>query len=162
MVAAALVVVVVGQRSRVELARYANNSYFMDSSSRKVLDRVPEDARAVHIEGFGQTTNSQAEQPLTYHLVNETLPGRASISLASAANNGTQYLNFGVAVPPGPEFKPDYTHVLTRFAGIRTDRRRIARPAPSRSTSAPARSTSRPMRGSTRRSHGSTAAARHG
>jgi hypothetical protein len=123
----ALMVVAVGQRARVELTRFANGSYFLDSASRDVLARLPADAKAVQLEGFGQTTSGQAEQPLVYHLANEHARGRVSISLASNANNSIGYLDFGVVKPPGPEFHVDYDYVLTRFAGIQTSRRVLAR-----------------------------------
>jgi hypothetical protein len=128
--AAVLVVVVVGQRARIELTRFVQSSFFLDSANRAVLDRLPPDAAAVHLEGYGQTFNAQAEQPLVYHLANERVPGRVSISFGSNLRNAIQYLNFGAERPAGPEFRPGYSHVLTRFAGIDSGRAVVARSGP--------------------------------
>jgi hypothetical protein len=125
-----LVVGTVGERARVELQRFSDDSYFLDSANRGVLAHLPRSARAVQLEGYGLTLNAQAEQPLIYYLVDEAAPGRASIIFGTDAGNAIQYLNFGVVEPPGPEFHPDYDYVLTRFGGIRTDRRVIARSGP--------------------------------
>jgi hypothetical protein len=121
-----LVVVSVGERTRVELTRFANASYFMDSATRSALAPVVRSRGSVEEEGFGASTYAQAEQPLVYHLINERAPGRVSIVLGSDAGNAIQYLNFGPPqLPPGPEFDSNYRYVLTRLPGIATDRRTI-------------------------------------
>jgi hypothetical protein len=122
-----LVVASVGQRARIELRRFSDGSYFLDSANRSVLAHLPNRARAVHLEGYGEALSAQAEQPLVYHLAAERLPGRASLSLGSNLANGTEYLNFGLVESPGPAFNPQYDYVLTRLAGIDTNRRVIAR-----------------------------------
>lgn len=126
-VGAALVVVAVGQRAHVELTRFSDGSYFLDSANRSVLSHLPSSAKAIEMEGYGQTLSAQAEQPLVYDLLNEHARGRVSIVLGSDQNNGIEYLDFGVIKSPGIEFYPDYDYVLTRFAGIETSRRVIAR-----------------------------------
>jgi hypothetical protein len=123
----AIAVVAIGQRARVELTRFSNGSYFLDSANRSVLSHLPSSARAIQLEGYGQTTNGQAEQPLVYNFTNEHILGRVSISLGSNVNNSLEYLDFGVVKSPGPEFHADYDYVLTRFAGIRTNRQVVAR-----------------------------------
>jgi hypothetical protein len=122
-----IAVVAVGQRARIELIRFTNSSYFLDSANRGVLAHLPREARAIQLEGYGQTLNGQAEQPLVYYLANERARGRVSIALGSNENNSLEYLDFGIVKRPGPEFHSDYDYVLTRFAGIHTDRRVIAR-----------------------------------
>lgn len=124
---AVLVAVAVGQRTRVELTRFTNGSYFLDSANRAALSHLPRKPTAVQLEGFGQTLSAQAEQPLIYHLANERARGRISIPLASNMNNALEYLDFGVVKVPGLEFHPSYDYVLTRFAGIATDRQVVAR-----------------------------------
>jgi hypothetical protein len=124
---AVLVALAVGQRARVELQRFSNGSYFLDSADRSVLSHLPKSANAVLLEGFGETTSAQGEQPLVYHLANEYLPGRVSIVLGSDLYGGIEYLDFGHVVSPGPEFNPHYEYVLTRLPGIETTRRVIAR-----------------------------------
>lgn len=126
----AAVVIAVGQRAHVELTRFANGSYFLDSANRSVLAHLPSSANAVQLEGYGQTLNGQAEQPLVYYLANERARGRVSIILAANVNNSLEYLDFGVPKQPGPEFHPDYDFVLTRFAAIDAGRRVIARSGP--------------------------------
>jgi hypothetical protein len=126
-VVAVVVVIAVGQRTRVELTRFSNSSYFLDSANRSVLSRLPSRAKAIQLEGYGQTLSAQAEQPLVYHLANEHARGRVSIVLASNQNNAISYLDFGVPKPPGPEFHANYDYVLTRFAEIKTSRKVIAR-----------------------------------
>jgi hypothetical protein len=122
-----LVVVAVGQRTRVELRRFSDGAYFLDSANRSVLSKLPTNASAVQIEGYGETLSAQAEQPLVYHLVDEHLPGRVSIVLGSDLNNAIEYLDFGVLKTPALEFHADYDYVLTRFAGIKTARETVAR-----------------------------------
>jgi hypothetical protein len=122
-----LLVLAVGQRTHVALSRFANGSYFLDSANRSVLAKLPKDARAVQLEGYGQTLSAQAEQPLVYHLSNERAHGKVSIVLGSNLNNAIQYLDFGPVKAPGPEFRADYDYVLTRFAAIQTNRRTVAR-----------------------------------
>jgi hypothetical protein len=124
---ALLAVVAVGQRARIELDRFIDGSYFMDTANRGVLAKLPRDRGAVHVEGYGASVFAQAEQPLVYHLASERAPGRVSISLGSNVGNALSYLNFGVVQPPGPEFHADYRYVLTRFPGVQTDRQVIVR-----------------------------------
>lgn len=125
--AAALIVAAVAQRTRIELIRFANASYFMDSADRTLLARVPRGSAAILEEGFGASLYAQAEQPLVYHLINERAPGRVSIVLGSDVGNAIQYLDFGNVLRPGPEFNPAYRYVLTRLGTVATDRRVIAR-----------------------------------
>lgn len=124
---AVIALVAVGQRARVELIRFANGSYFLDSANRSVLAHLPRKARAIQLEGYGQTLHGQAEQPLVYYLANERARGHVSIILGANVNNSLEYLDFGVVKPAGPEFHSNYDYVLTRFAGIKTGRRLIAR-----------------------------------
>ncbi len=123
-----LVLVPVAQRARIELIRFANDSYFLDRANAALLSRVPSGRGAIEEEGYGASVAAQAEQPLVYHLINERAPGRVSIVLGSDAGNAIQYLDFGPPrLPPGPEFNPRYRYVLTRLAAVATDRRTIAR-----------------------------------
>jgi len=123
-----LVAIAVGQRARVELTRFANSSYFMESADRSILAHLPKQPGPILEEGFGSSVYAQAEQPLVYQLINERAPGRQSVVLGSDLGNAIQYLDFGaVVLPPGPELDPNYRFVLTRLAGVATDRRLIAR-----------------------------------
>jgi hypothetical protein len=124
---AVLVVVAVGQRARVELDRFVDHSYFLDSANRGVLAKLPPDGGPIHVEGYGASVAAQAEQPLVYHAASEHAPGRVSISLGSNVGNAISYLDFGAVLPPGPEFRSDYRYILTRFPGVKTDRDVVAR-----------------------------------
>ncbi len=124
---ALLVIAAVGLRTRIELIRFANGSYFLDTANRTLLSHLPRSSRWVEEEGYGASEYGQAEQPLVYHLINERAPGRVSVLLGSDVGNALQYLNFGSVLPPGPEFHPDYRYVLTRLGSVATDRRVIAR-----------------------------------
>jgi hypothetical protein len=125
---ALLVVATVGQRARIELKRFSNDSYFMDPGDRAILTKLPRQPGSILEEGFGSSVFAQAEQPLVYHLINERYPDRQSIVLGSNLGNAIAYLDFGqVVLPPGPEFDPNYRFVLTRFSGVATARRLIAR-----------------------------------
>lgn len=127
---AVLVAGVVAQRARIELRRFSQASYFLDSADRSALARLPPGRGSVEVEGFAASTYAQAEQPLVYHLVNERSGGRASIILGSEVANALEYIDFGVVEPPGAEFNPRYRYVLTRFGAVSTDRRVIARSGP--------------------------------
>jgi len=124
---AVLVVAAVAQRSRVELKRFSDAAYYLDTADRSALSHLPAGGGSVLVEGFGASTYAQAEQPLVYHLVNERSDGRASIILGSDTGNALEYIDFGAVEPPGPAFNPGYTYVLTRFGGVATGRRVIAR-----------------------------------
>jgi hypothetical protein len=123
---AVLVVGAVAERAQVELTRFSDASYFLDSADRDVLSHLPAGSSTL-VEGFGASTYAMAEQPLVYHLVNERSGGRASIILGSDVGNALEYLDFGNVEPPGPAFNPDYAYVLTRFGGVSSDRRVISR-----------------------------------
>jgi hypothetical protein len=124
---AGVVLLAVGQRARVELTRFANASYFMDSANRSALAHATGPG-SIEEEGYWASVAAQAEQPLVYHLINKHAPGRVSIVLGSDLGNAIQYLDFGpVQLPPNPTFDPAYRYVLTRLAGISTERRVIAR-----------------------------------
>jgi hypothetical protein len=121
-----IIAVAVGQRTRIELRRFSQVSYFLDSANRVVLADLGRSG-SVQEEGYGGSVLAQAEQPLVYHLIGERAPGRASIILGSNLGNALTYLDFSHELSPGPEFDPRYRYVLTRLAGVTTARRVLAR-----------------------------------
>jgi hypothetical protein len=123
---AALIIVAVGQRTRIELTRFAHDSYFLDSGNRTLLSQLPDHPGRVEEEGYGLSVFAQAEQPLVYSLIEERTGGSASIVLGSDVGNATQYLDYGVTRFTGPQFDPEYRFVLTRLGGVKTDRRTVA------------------------------------
>jgi hypothetical protein len=124
----AVLAVSVAQRARIELKRFSESSYFFSSADRALLQSLPRGRGRVNLEGFDASVAAQAEQVLVYHYVNFVAPHRVSIIAGNPVGNAIQYLDFGaVRLPPGPEFDPDYKYVVTRLAGVATDRRVIAR-----------------------------------
>ncbi len=130
-VAAALVIVVaVGQRTRIEMARYANGSYFLDTGNRVVLAKTPDGPGGVALEGYNGTLQAQAEEALVYFLANQRLGNRVSLVTSVLYGPGLAYLTFDGKAGPWPPFDPNYSYVLTRFGGVRTARHVIARDGP--------------------------------
>ncbi len=129
-VAALLVVVAVGQRTRVELTRYSHGSYFLDSANRSLLGRVPVDGSPVALEGYDAGISAQSEEALTYFLAVERLDGRVTLPTNANNHGGLGYLTFGNPSGPWPSFNPGYAYVLSRLGGVSTARDVIARSGP--------------------------------
>lgn len=128
-VAGVVVVLAVAQRVHVELQRFSNASYFLDTGNRVVLAKLPPGA-TVQLEGYDAGIQAQAEEGYVYFLANEHVPGRVSVVTATDPYQGLAYLTFDNASVPADTFSPYYDFVLTRLAGIKTARRVIARSGP--------------------------------
>lgn len=122
---AAVVVVAVGHMGMVERERLEQGSYLLDAQDRQALSALPAGGGPVELEGFGQGPLPPMELPLVYNLVDERTDHNVSVETATDDGRGLLYL--GGIQPLGPSFKPNYRYVLTRFAGIRTPRRVVAR-----------------------------------
>jgi hypothetical protein len=122
---AAVVVVVIAHEGVVERQRLANGSYLLDTQARRALAALPAHSGPVDLEGFGQTSLAPMELPLVYNLVDEKTHGSVSQPTNVDDNRGLAY--FGGPQPLGPSFVTNYAYVLTRLAGIQTQRRVIAR-----------------------------------
>jgi len=120
-----VILIAVGHEGVVERQRLANGSYLLNTQARQALAALPRNAGPVEIEGFGQGPAAPMEEPLVYNLVDEKTDGNMSLPTDRDDNAGLAYL--GGTEPLGPAFKPDYRYVLTRMAGISTDRRVLAR-----------------------------------
>jgi hypothetical protein len=125
-----VILVAVGQRARIELARYTNNSYFLDTGNRTVLGEVPRNSGPVALEGYGETYQAQAEEPLVSFLSVERLGNRTTLPTAISSGPGLAYLTFYKNFGPWPPFNPNYSYVLTRLGGVKTSRRVISRDGP--------------------------------
>jgi hypothetical protein len=108
--------------------RLANGSYLLDQQNRTALKPLPTHSGPVNLEGFGQGPLPPMELPLVYNLVDERTHGNVSIATSTDDNKGLFYL--GGPQPLGPSFQPSYRYVLTRIAGIDTQRRVIVRSGP--------------------------------
>jgi hypothetical protein len=124
----AMVIAVVGHYGIVERQRLANFSYLLDDQNRQVLSALPRRGGSVELEGFGQGALPPMELPLVYNLLDERTHGH--LSLATLTDDGRGLLYLGGTQPLGKFFNPSYRYVLTRLAGIRTERRVIARAGP--------------------------------
>ncbi|GAC1441317.1 MAG: hypothetical protein NVSMB51_21420 [Solirubrobacteraceae bacterium] len=125
LLATALIVIPVAERTRIERERAAHGSSVLDSSNRVVLSHLPRTTSAVQMEGYSENVLSPGETPFIYTLLEERLQRRVSLSVEQNDNSSLAY----VTPPklPGPEFHADYGYVLTRMAGIATNRRVLAR-----------------------------------
>ncbi len=122
---AVVVVGVIGHIAGVERQRLEHGSYLLDSQDRQALSALPSGGGPVQLEGFGQGPLPPMELPLVYNLVDERTDHKVSVETATDDARGLLYL--GGIQPLGPSFRPDYRYVLTRFAGIHTPRRVVAR-----------------------------------
>lgn len=119
-----IIAVSVGASLRSEHRQVVNSSFFLDTADRAVLSHLPSGPYGVELEGFNENLRGAGELPLVYNLVNERTGGRASTVVDSSDYSSFAY--FGAPVQPAA-LGPGYHYVLTRFAGVRTDRRVIAR-----------------------------------
>jgi hypothetical protein len=122
---AALILVAIGYEGVVERQRLANGSYLLNTQIRQALAALPRNSGPVEVEGFGQALDAAAEEPLVYNLVDEKTDGNLSLPTNQDDTAGLAYL--GGVEPLGPSFRSGYSYVLTRLAGISTDRRVVAR-----------------------------------
>ena len=123
-----VIVVAIGHEGAVQRQREAQGSYMLEPQDRQALAALPARAGPVELEGFGQGPAPPMELPLVYNLVDEHTHGDVSEPTATDDGRGLFYL--GGIQPLGPSFKPDYRYVLTRVAGIITQRRVVARYGP--------------------------------
>ena len=100
----------------------------LEPQDRQALAALPAGVGPVELEGFGQGPAPPMELPLAYNLVDEHTHGDVSEPTVTDDGRGLFYL--GGIQPLGPSFKPDYRYVLTRLAGIVTQRRVVARYGP--------------------------------
>jgi hypothetical protein len=125
---AVIAILAVGHEGVVERQRLANGSYLLDNQDRVAISALPRDRRAVDLEGFGQGPAPPMELPVAYNLADERAHGRVSVATDRDDNRGLLYL--GGTQPLGPSFAPGYRYVLTRLAGVSTNRRILARDGP--------------------------------
>jgi hypothetical protein len=100
----------------------------LDQQDRLALAALPTHAGPAELEGFGQGPKAPMELPLVYNLADEKTRGDVSIPTETDDFHGLFYL--GGPQRLGPSFKPYYGSVLTRLAGIRTQRQIVARYGP--------------------------------
>jgi len=123
---AVVVVVAIGQRTREERLRFADQGYFLDGGDAALLSKLPPAAGPLSLEGFGANpASAPGELPLVYLLATERTRERVSLPTEYNDYSGLAYL--GGPNPANPQVKPGYRYVLTRFGNVQTGRRLIAR-----------------------------------
>jgi hypothetical protein len=129
-VTAAVVLIAVGQRTRVERLRVSDTGYFLNDANAALLAHLPPHAGVVEIEGYGENPSGAApgELPLVYIAASERNREDVSVPTEYDDNNALAYFNG--PNPANPQFDPAYRFVLTRVGGVRTGRRVVARTGP--------------------------------
>lgn len=126
MAVAAAALIAAGAQLRSERVIFANDSYFLDAGTRALVNDLPAHAGPLDLEGYGQDPHHSAgELPMTYYLAYER--NHAEVSVASEYTDYNALFAFGGPKPHNPNFDPEYRYVLTRFGGVSTGRRVIAR-----------------------------------
>lgn len=125
---AAVILVAVAYEGVIERQRLGNASYLFNMQIPQALAALPRNPGPVEVEGFGQGDWAAAEEPLAYNVVDEKTDGNLSLPTDRDDTAGLVYL--GGMQPLGASFRPGYRYVLTRLAGISTDRRVVARYGP--------------------------------
>jgi hypothetical protein len=122
---AVLVLGLVGHKSSVMARRAEQGAYALPVDARKILPELKDRQGPLYLEAMGGALDAVYEMPAIYHAVNESTSQRLAVSAERDDYRGMLYL--GGPRPQGPEFTPDYRWVLTRAAGIQTNRETVAR-----------------------------------
>jgi hypothetical protein len=123
---AALTVASAGYALGTERQRFSNDSYFLDSSARALVSRIPSGGGPIELEGFNEGPHALVEQFLIYALADERSWGNVSLSADHNDNNALSAYA-GTYPLPGPMFRPYYRYVLTRIPAVATPRPTVAR-----------------------------------
>ncbi|HLM50740.1 MAG TPA: hypothetical protein VK279_09350, partial [Solirubrobacteraceae bacterium] len=108
--------------------RADQGAYMLPGGLRDVVGALDGRRGGVYVEGAGQEPQAPLSMPATYHVVNEETGQRLGITVEADDFNGLAFL--GGVRRAGREFSPAYQWVVTRLAGIRTDRKVVARSGP--------------------------------
>jgi hypothetical protein len=128
-VVAVAAVIAAGEQTRTERQLFATDSYFLDAGNRALLSDLPPHAGPVDLEGYGQDPHRAVEElALVYTLASERNHGEVSVPNEDVGYGG--FRGLGTTDPNNSDLAPNYRYVLTRFGGVRTGRRTIARAGP--------------------------------
>ncbi len=123
---AVLLLAAVAQRTRIERVRFSDQGYFMEAANAALLQHLPQGKGSLDIEGYGQDPGkAPGEEEFVYLLGFERSHNHVSVPSEYTDYAGLAYL--AGAKPTNPQFDPKYRYVLTRFGGLATGRRVIAR-----------------------------------
>jgi hypothetical protein len=126
---AILALAAVGERTRQERTRVADEAYFLDAGNGALLTHLPAHGGAVDLEAYGENpTAGPGELPLVYLLASER--HHEDVSVQNEADDYSALAYLGPPNPTDPQFNPDYRYVLTRIGDVQTGRRVIARTGP--------------------------------
>ena len=117
-------VIAVGSQTRTERELFATDSYFLDRGNSTLLSHLPPHPGPVDLEGYGISVRGAVpELTLMYALVSED---GYEVSVPNEAPSFNHLKALGTA----NYIDPRYRYVLTRFGGIQTGRRVLARAGP--------------------------------
>lgn len=124
-VIALLSVVAAGYQTRSERLLFAADSYFLEDGNRELLSHLPRHPGPVDLEGYGLGQHGVVPE-LTdmYSLMAER--NHEEVSVPNEFPSPTEFKSLGTE----NYVDPNYRYVLTRFGGVRTARRIIARVGP--------------------------------
>ena len=117
-----LVVVIMAGRN---LSRFQTGSYFLDSTVRVLLNRLPHRGY-VELEGFNMGPIPSMEQGFVYEAAEEKAWNRVSLVADHNQESSLVYLGGGTFTVRDAVFKPTYRYVLTRLPNVATNRRILA------------------------------------
>ncbi len=123
--ATAVVLLGTGYTLANELRLLSNQSFFLDTSVSSVLNHYPKGAGPLELEGFDEGLNAPAEQVIVADETEEHFWG--DISLPADFSDNRALLYMGSQPLSDPQFRPNYSYVLTRFPGVATNRQVVAR-----------------------------------
>lgn len=106
-----------------ERALFSQGAYALPAATHSLLSHVPKGA-TVDLEAFNSGGMAPAEQFYTYELASEMTDGHVSLPADVEDHDALAYV--GTFPLPGPQFRPNYSYVLTRAPAIRTSRKIIA------------------------------------
>jgi hypothetical protein len=122
------VTLAVGHESVIVHQRLENGSYLLEPQVRETVSALPSKPGPVELEGFTETVLPPIEEPDVYDLLDEKT--HENVSQPTATDDGSALFYLGGQQPLGPSFRANYQYVLTRLAGIATQRRVVARHGP--------------------------------
>jgi len=125
---AVLTLTAVGHKSSVVARRANDGAYMLPASFRAVSEALGDRRGPILIEGAGATFAAPFELPSIYNAINERTAERLAINPEIDDYRGLLYL--GGTRPLTSEYTSAYRLVLSRLAGIRTDRSTILRRGP--------------------------------
>ena len=103
----------------------SGQSFFLDTSVSSVLNHYPKRRRSARTQELDEGLNAPAEQVIVADEAEERSWGSISLPADYSDNDALMYM--GSQPLSDPQFRPNYSYVLTRFPGVATTRQLVAR-----------------------------------